>query len=59
MKSCGLAQAHVSKDELDDLLIMDAWLKRHHDEVVEVAVDLGALDQTAFELRSALMPPAA
>jgi excinuclease UvrABC nuclease subunit len=31
--------SYVSKDELDDLLIVDSWLRRHRDDVVEVPVD--------------------
>ena len=30
--------AQVSRDELDDLLILDAWLKRHQAEVREISV---------------------
>ena len=30
----------MSRDELDDLLIMDAWLRRHRDEVREVSVPI-------------------
>ncbi|MBV9581835.1 MAG: GIY-YIG nuclease family protein, partial [Chloroflexi bacterium] len=50
----GPARTHVSKDELDDLLILDAWLRRHHAEVVEVPVDVAAPEATAPALRAAL-----
>jgi DNA polymerase-3 subunit epsilon len=51
------AQAHVSKDELDDLLILDAWLRRHADEVVEVPVQLAAPEAAAPALREAMTGP--
>jgi excinuclease ABC subunit C len=51
------AQAHVSKDELDDLLILDAWLRRHADEVVEVPVQLAAPEAAAPALREAMNGP--
>jgi DNA polymerase-3 subunit epsilon len=44
----------VSRDELDDLLILDAWLKRHHDDVVEVAVCREDPEAAASTLRAAL-----
>jgi DNA polymerase-3 subunit epsilon len=57
------ARTHVSKDELDDLLIMDAWLRRHHADVVEVAVSVAAPESAAAELRVAIQsvsaPPTA
>ena len=34
----GPRTAQVSRDELDDLLIMDAWLRRHHDDAREVTI---------------------
>jgi DNA polymerase-3 subunit epsilon len=48
------AQTHVSKDELDDLLIMDAWLRRHHADVVEVPVSAATPEAAATELRAAI-----
>jgi hypothetical protein len=47
-------QAHVSKDELDDLLILDAWLRRHADEVVEVPVQIDAPEAAEPLLRKAM-----
>jgi len=44
----------VSKDELDDLLIMDAWLRREHADVVEVPVDVSAPEAAAPALRAAI-----
>jgi hypothetical protein len=44
----------VSKDELDDLLILDAWLRRHHTEVVEVPVDISVPEAAAPALRVAI-----
>jgi excinuclease ABC subunit C len=44
----------VSRDELDDLLILDAWLRRHHDEVQEVAVSIEDPQAAAPALRAAL-----
>ena len=46
--------AHVSKEELDDLHILDAWLRRHHDEVVEVPVRLETPEEAAPALREAM-----
>ena len=45
---------HVSKDELDDLSILDAWLRRHRGEFVEVAVSLEQPEAAAPALRAAL-----
>jgi DNA polymerase III subunit epsilon len=50
----GAARSHVSKDELDDLLIMDAWLRREHADVVEVPVDVAAPEAAAPALRAAI-----
>lgn len=47
-------EAQVNKDELDDLLILDAWLRRHSGEVVEVAVDPKAPEGAALGLRQAI-----
>src|SRR5712692_4270533 len=44
----------VSRDELDDLLIMDAWLRRHRDEVREVAVPIGDRESAMHALRDAM-----
>jgi hypothetical protein len=44
----------VSKDELDDLLILDAWLRRHHAEVCEVPVDPSAPQEAVPKLRAAI-----
>jgi hypothetical protein len=46
---------HVSKDELDDLSILDAWLRRHRGEFVEVAVPLDEPSSAAPALRAALL----
>jgi hypothetical protein len=51
---------HVSKDELDDLSILDAWLRRHRGEYVEVSVSLEQPEAAAPALRAAIAPtPAA
>jgi DNA polymerase-3 subunit epsilon len=50
----GPARRHVSKDELDDLLILDAWVRRHQADMVEVTVDVGAPEQAAAALRTAI-----
>jgi excinuclease ABC subunit C len=47
---------HVSKDELDDLSILDAWLRRHRGEFVEVPVALEQPEAAAPALRAALAP---
>ena len=44
----------VSRDELDDLLIVDAWLRRHHDTVVEIAVPLDNPESAATLVRNAM-----
>jgi len=46
---------HVSKDELDDLLIVDAWLRRHANEVVEVSVQIESPEAAAPALRQAML----
>jgi DNA polymerase-3 subunit epsilon len=46
----------VSRDELDDLLILDAWLRRHRDEVHEVVVPVDDPQQAAAALRNAMLP---
>jgi len=48
-------QAHVTRDELDDLLILDSWLRNHRDEVTEVPVDLEEPANTAPALRAAML----
>src|SRR5579859_3219544 len=52
----GLSKPHVSRDELDDLLILDAWLRRHHDEVREVAVPIDDPHSVVPALRAAMAP---
>jgi hypothetical protein len=46
--------AQVSRDELDDLLIVDAWLRRHADVLREVGVPPAAPESAAPEVRDAL-----
>ncbi len=53
----GMSNPQVSRDELDDLLILDAWLKRHHDDVREVAIPIGNPDSAMQALRDAMAPP--
>jgi excinuclease UvrABC nuclease subunit len=50
--------ARVSRDELDDLLILDAWLKRHRAEVREVPVSIAEPESAAPALRAAMTPAA-
>jgi DNA polymerase-3 subunit epsilon len=45
---------YVGKDELDDLLILDAWLRRHESEVVEVVVQADAAGAAAADVLAAL-----
>ena len=47
---------HVSKDELDDLSILDAWLRRHRGEYVEISVSLEQPEAAAPALRAAMAP---
>ena len=47
-------EAQVTRDELDDLLILDAWLRRNHDTAREVPVSLDAPGAAVPELRAAL-----
>jgi hypothetical protein len=46
--------AQVSNDELDDLLILDSWLRRNADTAREVPVSLAAPTTAAPQLRAAL-----
>jgi DNA polymerase-3 subunit epsilon len=55
----GPTRTHVSRDELDDLLIMDAWLRRNHADVVEVGVDASKPEEAAAALREAIAQVAA
>jgi DNA polymerase-3 subunit epsilon len=55
----GPTRSHITKDELDDLLIIDAWLRRHQSEVLEVPVATGALEAAADALREAIRGRAA
>jgi DNA polymerase-3 subunit epsilon len=50
----GPVREHVNKDELDDVLILDAWLRRHQSDIVEVAVDPAAPEAAALALREAI-----
>ena len=47
---------HVSKDELDDLSILDAWLRRHRGEYAEVSVSPEQPEAAAPALRAAMRP---
>lgn len=49
-----VSNAHVSRDELDDLLILDAWLRGHRDEVGELRVPVGDPDSAVQALRVAM-----
>ena len=51
----GPVGGHVTKDELDDLIILDAWLRRHHAEVIEVPVSVESPELAAPALRDALL----
>ncbi|HEY0582226.1 MAG TPA: exonuclease domain-containing protein [Chloroflexota bacterium] len=44
----------VSRDELDDVLILDAWLKRHRQDIREVVVPQTEPETAAQALRDAL-----
>lgn len=44
----------VSRDELDDLLILDAWLRRHAEDVRQVSVPLDEPGAAAEALREAV-----
>ena len=48
-------QPHVTKDELDDLMILDSWLRNHREEVTEVVVDPGEPGDAAAALRQAML----
>jgi DNA polymerase-3 subunit epsilon len=52
----GTSNPQVSRAELDDLLILDAWLKRHHDDVREVAVPIANPEGAMQALRDAMAP---
>ncbi|GAC1313466.1 MAG: DEDD exonuclease domain-containing protein [Chloroflexota bacterium] len=49
----GSSTPQVSRDELDDVLILDGWLRRQHDNVHEVPVSLDDLELAAGALREA------
>jgi DNA polymerase-3 subunit epsilon len=51
----GPTRSHVTKDELDDLLILDAWLRKHQDEVTEVSIDVRTPEAAAPALREAIL----
>jgi DNA polymerase-3 subunit epsilon len=55
----GEIRGQVTKDELDDLLIVDCWLRRQHDDVVEVPVDVASPEAAADALREAITSRAA
>jgi DNA polymerase III subunit epsilon len=46
--------AQVTRDELDDLLIVDAWIRRHAGAMREVAVSPDAPEDAAPDLRAAM-----
>jgi DNA polymerase-3 subunit epsilon len=50
----GTALAPLSRDQLDDVLILDAWLRRNKDTIVEVSVSLEHPESAAPLLRAAL-----
>ncbi|MDQ6672477.1 MAG: exonuclease domain-containing protein [Chloroflexota bacterium] len=52
----GPSSSRVSRDELDDLLILDAWLRRHREEIREVAVPIDDPDAAVAGLRAAMLP---
>lgn len=49
----GSSTPQVTRDELDDLLILDSWLKRHQAQVHEVPVTLADPDAAADAVRAA------
>jgi DNA polymerase III subunit epsilon len=54
----GSSKPQVSRDELDDLLILDAWSRRHSEEVTEVAIEVSDLEAAIPALRAAMTPVA-
>jgi DNA polymerase III subunit epsilon len=44
----------VSRDELDDVLILDAWLRKHQARTTEIAVDIARPEDAASALREAI-----
>jgi len=46
--------AQVSRDELDDLLIVDAWVRRHADALREVPIVPDAPEDSVAALRAAI-----
>jgi DNA polymerase-3 subunit epsilon len=55
----GSSKPQVSRDELDDLLILDAWSRRHSEEVTEVAIEVDDLEAAIPALRAAMTPAGA
>ena len=52
----GPSSPQVSRDELDDLLILDAWLRRHRAEIREVPIPIDDPDSAVYALRAAMSP---
>jgi len=48
------SSSKVSRDELDDLLILDAWLRRQHADIREIPISIDDPDAAVPELRAAL-----
>jgi excinuclease ABC subunit C len=49
------SRGQITKDELDDVLILDSWIRNHRDEVTEVAVDVQAPELAAPAVREAML----
>jgi DNA polymerase-3 subunit epsilon len=48
----------VLPEQVDDVLIVDSWLRRRRDAATELPVDRGRLGETAAAIRAALLRPA-
>ncbi|MGI9145902.1 MAG: exonuclease domain-containing protein [Chloroflexota bacterium] len=55
----GGSSSQVSRDELDDLLILDAWLRRHKDDIHEVTIAVNDPDSAVNALRAAMLTSSA
>jgi excinuclease UvrABC nuclease subunit len=49
------SSGQITKDELDDVLILDSWIRNHPAEVTEVAISMDAPELAAAAVREAML----
>jgi excinuclease UvrABC nuclease subunit len=52
---CLPSGGQITRDELDDVLILDSWIRNHRDEVTEVGIALDAPERSALAVRQAML----